>query len=233
MMMQQKGFPWRIVVFVAVLIGATGFLVTTFPEALQSQDRQISLTHSLLFLAVLGGSAVVQRRFSDGHLLRNISIWLFIGGILFVGYSFRAELKQVSARLRAELLPFQAQVTGENVSLRASLNGHFIVEATVDGVAIRFLVDSGASDVVISPSDAARLGFDVSALHYSKFYQTANGTVAGAPVRLGSIQIGTIRITDVRASVNAAQMGHSLLGVSFLGRLSGYEVNGDILTLKP
>ncbi len=54
----------------------------------------------------------------------------------------------------------------------------------------------------------------------------------GAPVRLGEIVLGPIRLTDVVASVNEAPMGSSLLGMTFLGRLGGYEVRDDTLTLS-
>jgi aspartyl protease family protein len=93
------------------------------------------------------------------------------------------------------------------------------------------MVDTGASDVVLSPADARRLGFDLAELKFTRIYQTANGTVRGAPVRLRRITIGPIEIEDVRASVNGAPMGTSLLGMSFLGRLMGYEVTTDTLTL--
>jgi len=136
-------------------------------------------------------------------------------------------------------------VVGNDVVIRAGNHGHFVAEVTVDGTdvrflvdtgasdVVRFLVDTGASDVVLSPADAERLGFDPARLRFSKFYRTANGTVRGAPVRLSEMKIGPIRVTDVRASVNEADMNRSLLGMSFLNRLSGYAVEGGRLILKP
>ena len=117
--------------------------------------------------------------------------------------------------------------------MRAGLGGHFVVEIEVNGIAIRFLVDTGASDVILSPADAARLGFNLSDLRYIRTYRTANGIVQGAPVRLDRVAVGPIALTNVRASVNGAPMRRSLLGMSFLSRLSGYEVRDDRLTLRP
>ena len=97
---------------------------------------------------------------------------------------------------------------------------------------IKFLIDTGASDVVLNPSDAVRLGFNLKQLSFDKIYNTANGIVRGAPVKLGRVKIGPIEITNVRASVNGADMVTSLLGMSFLSRIGGYEVVGDRLTLK-
>ena len=102
----------------------------------------------------------------------------------------------------------------------------------MDGVAVRFLVDTGASHVILSAGDARRLGFDLDSLTYSRPYRTAAGTVFAAPVVLGAVTIGPIRIAGVQASVGGAALGQSLLGMSFLNRLSGYRVAGGRLTLQ-
>ena len=223
---------WGVVGFGAV-ITLILFLSSEFPGSLSDRDSQISLTYSLALLAVLGGSAVVGRRFRKTPFFRYASIWVVLGFGVFTAYSFRDEAKGVYNRLLGELLPATARIEGGNVIIRKASNGHFVVEANVDGTEIIFLVDTGASDVVISPDDANRLGFDPGSLKYTKTYQTANGTVYGAPVRLGKLSIGPLEIRDVRASVNGAAMSNSLLGMSFLERLSGYEVRGNSLFLKP
>ena len=69
-------------------------------------------------------------------------------------------------------------------------------------------------------------------LSFDRIFQTVNGTVRGASVKLGQIKIGPIELNDVRASVNGAAMKTSLLGMSFLSRIGGYEVAGDKLVLK-
>jgi aspartyl protease family protein len=132
------------------------------------------------------------------------------------------------------------EVADGAVSIRADRSGHYVVEAMVavgrndgDGEPIRFLIDTGASDVVLSPRDAERLGFNVNALDYTRTYRTANGMVKGAPVRLNQISIGPLSLGEVRASVNGAPMRRSLLGMSFLSRLSGYEVSRERMVLRP
>jgi len=221
---------WAFVAAVAALILA---LVWVFPEALSDRDDQIHLTQSLAILVLVGSSLVLSRRFEPGSALKGIAIWVAIGFVVFGLYSFRGEFEALFSRMTAELVPHAPQVIGDDVVIRAGKHGHFVAEATVDGTDIRFLVDTGASDVVLSPADAKRLGFDPARLQFSKFYRTANGTVRGAPVRLSEMRIGPIRVTDVRASVNEADMNRSLLGMSFLSRLSGYAVEGDKLILKP
>ena len=101
-----------------------------------------------------------------------------------------------------------------------------------NGVPIRFLIDTGASDIVLNPSDARRLGFDASNLRFSRQYETANGMVRGAPVTLRELRVGQLHLFDVEASVNEAPLEVSLLGMSFLNELSGYEVARGRLILR-
>jgi len=226
--------PWIwFFILAAALAGLVIFLVTRYPEAVDG-DGKMNLVYSLAVLGFLLGSAFLHRRFKPGHVVRNILAWAGIGVVLLAGYSYRYELGDIKNRLMGELFPQAGmETTGGKVSIRASQGGHFIVEATVDGVAVRFLVDTGASDVVLSPRDAQRLGFDIKTLAFNRAYATANGIVMGAPVRLGHVGIGSITLADVRASVNAAPMKRSLLGMSFLSRLSGFDVSRDMLVLRP
>ncbi len=210
------------------------YLIGRFPEAVEGEGK-INLVHSLAVLAFLGGSAILHRRaMKTSHVFLSILAWLAVGVVLFTGYSYRYELAQIRDRLLGELIPSGGiEVSGGAVSIRADKSGHFVVEAVVDGVPVRFLVDTGASDVVLSPGDAARLGFDVKSLAFTRPYRTANGLVFGAPVRLGRVSIGPITMTGVRASVNGAPMKRSLLGMSFLSRLSGYDVSRETMIFRP
>lgn len=230
--------PW---VWLALLgVGGVALiwsLHARFPDALSSRDGQIDLAHSLLILGFVGASFILHRRFEAHNVIRHGLIWLSIGGLVFVGYSFRNEAAWLGNRLLGNLVPSMGQQQGDAMRFAASADGHFVVEALIAAgsgeTPIRMLVDTGATDVVLSPRDAQRLGLQVEALDFTKIYQTANGTVYGAPVRLDSLTIGSTRIDNVRASVNGADMGRSLLGMSFLDRLSGYEVTSGSLILYP
>jgi aspartyl protease family protein len=114
----------------------------------------------------------------------------------------------------------------------AGAGGHFVIDAIVNGVPISFLVDTGASDVVLTLDDAEAVGFEPRSLDFSRRYHTANGVVRAAPVVLREVRIGQQSLYDVDAAVNQAPISISLLGMSFLDRLAGYEVDSGRLVLR-
>ncbi len=207
------------------------YLVQRFPEGLEGNGK-IYLTKGVLILALIGASLVLHRRFQPGEVLRSILIWAAVGALLLLSFSYRFELANIGDRMMGELIPSSGRSHGQTVQFSASAGGHFVVEADVSGTRIRFLVDTGASEVALTPSDAARLGIDLDGLAFNKTYQTANGVIQGAPITISSISIGPIMLHNVRASVSRASMGQSLLGMSFLSRLRGFEVTDQTLTLK-
>lgn len=115
--------------------------------------------------------------------------------------------------------------------LHAGAHGHFMVDASVNGETLRFLVDTGASSIYLTPEDAARIGWPAQRLTFSERYDTAAGEVRAAPVTLRSLRIGQLELYDLPASVGEQSAGISLLGMSFLQRLESYQVRGDTLIL--
>ncbi|MCX8100973.1 MAG: TIGR02281 family clan AA aspartic protease [Geminicoccaceae bacterium] len=110
--------------------------------------------------------------------------------------------------------------------------GHFYLEARVHGEPIRFVVDTGASAVVLDPEDARRIGLAPERLRFSERFRTANGLVRVAPVTLRELRIGQLALPHLPAVVNEAPIGVSLLGTSFLARLQGWRVEGGRLLLE-
>ena len=141
---------------------------------------------------------------------------------------------RVGNRASSGMAPAVADSLAEaGVSIARSRDGHFWIDAEVNGRQIRFLVDTGASDVVLTREDADRLGILLQPQDYSLVYRTASGTTRAAPVQLDYVSFGTLHLWNVEAAVNQSNMDVSLLGQSFLSRLSGFEVSGNILTLRP
>ncbi|MFQ5773124.1 MAG: TIGR02281 family clan AA aspartic protease [Kiloniellaceae bacterium] len=110
--------------------------------------------------------------------------------------------------------------------------GHFVLDATVNGVDVRFLVDTGASTVTLTQEDARRIGIRPDLLDYSARFRTANGEILAAPVTLREVQIDDLALQDVESTVTRAPLNISLLGMSFLTRLAGYEVRDEGLVLR-
>lgn len=108
--------------------------------------------------------------------------------------------------------------------------GHFVTMGMVNGAGVRFLVDTGATLVVLSATEARRIGLDVSRGE-SLLLQTANGTVAARRVTLDTVTVGTITLYGVQAAVSDAPMPVQLLGMSFLDR-TDLRREGDTLTLR-
>ena len=111
--------------------------------------------------------------------------------------------------------------------------GHFQVEGAVDGRRLDFMVDTGATSVVLRERDAARLGIFPTPRDYTGRTSTANGVIKVAPVRLSSLEVNGIRIYDVGAIVVPDDsLGVNLLGMSFLGRVRRFEMANGRLVME-
>jgi aspartyl protease family protein len=111
--------------------------------------------------------------------------------------------------------------------------GHFIAEPLVNGTRLNMLVDTGASVVALSAEDAGRAGIFPNAGEYKLTIATANGTIQAAPVKLREVRVGSIVLRDVEAAVlPAGRLKESLLGMSFLRRLSSFQIADGSLVLK-
>ena len=154
------------------------------------------------------------------------------GLICLVVLGDRATLEQLLALVPASLEELPIESAPGELTLKADSRGHFLVTAKVDGQPVRFLIDSGASHVVLSAGDAKRLGLTSKNRDFTDIYRTPGGIIRAAPVTLAEVRIGGLVVRDVRASVSSLDMDVSLLGASFLARLRGYEVNRDRLTLR-
>ncbi len=231
----MKGGGWLVfaiaaTAFVALIV----WLMGERPGALSSQGEQIRLTSLVLMMLLVGsGLAVRWRELPALVWLRYGLTWIAIGFVLIAGYSLREEFSGLFGRMTAEIMPGRvAETVPGTVVVRAGRDGHFRVDAIVDGKRLPMLVDTGATMVSLSPDHAARIGIDPARLEYSVRTRTANGIGHSAPVRLREIRIGSISVRNVPALVNREAMPQSLLGLSFLNRLAGYGVEGDLLTLR-
>lgn len=127
----------------------------------------------------------------------------------------------------------QAPVPPAPAQVAKGPDGHYWAQADVNGKAVRFLVDTGATAVALTADDARRLGYDLHSLDYRYDVITAEGKVKAAAVRLASVSIAGATVEDVDALILERGLNTSLLGMSYLGKLQSFEATRTALILKP
>ncbi|TMV13559.1 retropepsin-like aspartic protease family protein [Arenibacterium halophilum] len=182
---------------------------------------------SLIYLLLLGAALAfwffIQNRDSLNKKLQQAALWalIFVGAIAAYGLWDDISRSGMSARISAE--------TGE-ITVPRSADGHYYLTLQVNDTPIRFVVDTGATDMVLTRADAVTAGVDPGDQGFSGRARTANGTVRVAPVRLGTVAIGPVQDRNVRASVNDGEMDTSLLGMTYLHRFSSIQItNGEMI----
>lgn len=186
-------------------------------------------TARLLYLSLLGVMVgtyfFAYSRQTISKSLQQALAWIGIFTLFVIAYGerdvFLAELFPRSAR----------QLDGQTIALSRSLSGSFEAMLEVNGVPVLFLLDTGATDVVLSQKDARRVGLDMDGLVYSGRASTANGIVRTAPVLLDSIAFKDFEDRRIAASVNSGSLDVSLLGMSYLDRYNRIEIRGNQMQL--
>ncbi|MBL0113985.1 MAG: TIGR02281 family clan AA aspartic protease [Sphingomonadales bacterium] len=113
-------------------------------------------------------------------------------------------------------------------------DGHFHVDAQVNGHTLKFPIDSGATTTTLSQIGASAAGVPIDAYGFPVATQTANGVAMMKRARIGSLSIGSIVRTDFPVLVSADQEDAvNLLGMNFLSSLSNWRVEGREMILEP
>ncbi|MFL5298619.1 MAG: TIGR02281 family clan AA aspartic protease [Phenylobacterium sp.] len=208
-------------------------LAKTFPEAARSNDDWAWIAQGVLVVVIVAAGAARSLRPSLGQGLRLAAMWAVIVGALALGVAYRDEISGVPQHLRLAFGTGYPVATGDHeLVIPQQADGGFLVNGEVNGQHVSFLLDTGATDTVLSPQDARRLGVDVDRLRYDYGAETANGTGYGAAYVAQRLAVGPIAFDDFRMTVNQAPMSRSLLGLSFLNRLSSFEIRDRKLILK-
>lgn len=219
----------------AVMGVLVAFLYQRYPDAMHEHQDWAHLISTIGFATLIGSAVLHSSWQRNTPIVKYTLIWAGIGLLAVGAYSYRYEFSRIAQRIGGELVPDMAQVQSDG-SLRftAASDGHFYITAEVNNTPIRFMVDTGASDIVLSTQDAARAGINIKALEYNRLYSTANGKTRGASTQIKRFSIGdSFIVNNVFASVNEGDMRGSLLGMRFLEKLGGYEVYQGTLTLYP
>jgi len=188
--------------------------------------EQARLFYLAIFGLVFASSVLYHYRGRLGQGLQHAAIWGLIFAGVMLAYGFREPLLN-------QLNPDRAARVGAGAfELRRADDGHFYASVGVNGTEIRFVVDTGASAMVLSRRDAERAGIALGGLDFVIPTSTANGQVFGAPVRLDRVELGGFTDPDVRAMVNGGDSGESLLGMDYLDRFRSLRLEGDRLYLS-
>ena len=187
-------------------------------------------TARFFFLSLLGLFIAWSVFLGGGYKLkqgvRDAAIWVLIFVTAITLYAFKDTFL-------AQVYPSAGRMLDERtIQLAKGADGAFHATLLINGQRIETLVDTGASDLVLTRADAARVGLDVEELNFWGQASTANGIVSTAFVTLESVRLGEITDFDVRARVNGGELDESLLGMSYLERFSTWQVEGDTLILR-
>ena len=181
----------------------------------------------MAMMLVLGSLMARRERFAK--LVQFALMWVLIFGAGFILFTFRDNFGYVAQRLKSEALGTPV-VQGHIVRIPMAIDGHFWVDATLNGVPAKFLVDSGATVTTVGAKLAAQAGLEATGLH-DQLVRTGNGMVKVSSGRADMLEVGSIERRNQRVYV-ADDDDLNVVGMSFLSSLSRWSVEGRWLILE-
>jgi aspartyl protease family protein len=190
-----------------------------------NSDQTAQLVYLVLLGAAIGGSLMMQGRNNLGKMAQQMVIWALIFLGVLAGYGLWDQVGRT-------VMPQQSVIgPAGQIEVPRAGDGHYYVVLKISGVKVRFVIDTGATDLVLTARDARRVGIDPATLAYIGQASTANGIVKTARVWLKDVSLGNYTDPSVRADVNGGQMETSLLGMSYLQKFGKIEIAGDKMVL--
>jgi aspartyl protease family protein len=193
-----------------------------------TNDWMLGSLYLLMAIMLVAGS-LISRREKFAKMATMALAWVAIFGAGFILFTFRDDLGFVAQRLKAEATG-EPVVQGEEVRIPMAIDGHFWVNARLNGQKIKFLVDSGATMTTIGRDTAAEAGILVSDRR-NQVVRTGNGILRVATARADSLSVGPIERSDVGLHV-ADHEDLNVLGMNYLSSLERWGVEGRWLILK-
>jgi aspartyl protease family protein len=193
-----------------------------------TNDWMLGSLYLLMALMLVAGSLIARReRFAK--LATFALAWIAIFGAGFVLFTFRDDLGYVAQRLRAEASG-EPVVEGQQVRIPMAIDGHFWVEASLNGIPVKFLVDSGATMTTIGRGTAESAGVTVSA-NKNQVVRTGNGMLRVSTGRAESLSVGPIERSSVGLHVTDNE-DLNVLGMNYLSTMNRWGVEGRWLILE-
>lgn len=194
-------------------------------------DTAVHLLY-LIGALVLVGSALAVRRVKLGAAVKMFVAWVLIFAAGFVIFTFKDDFLALGDRLllAARGGTIESEAPGET-RIRQAPDGHFWVEAELNGESVRFLIDSGATTTSISRETADRVGI-VSSGGFPALVQTANGTVTVERGRAETLRVGSIERRNLPVHISESFGEMNVIGMNFLSTLRSWGVEGRTLILR-
>ena len=193
-----------------------------------TNDWMLGSLYLLMAIMLIAGSLIARReRFARTATMTLAWLAIFSGG--FVLFTFRDDLGYVAQRLKAEATGAPV-VEGQEVRIPMAIDGHFWVEGTLNGMPVKFLVDSGATMTTIGRDTAEAAGVSISS-NRGQMVRTGNGMLRVATGRAASLAIGPIERSDVGLHI-AEHEDLNVLGMNYLSTLERWGVEGRWLILE-
>jgi aspartyl protease family protein len=177
-----------------------------------------------LIIVAVGSYLLVEFRGRMGQMMRGLMSWGLIIVGLMAGYGLWQDMG-------GSFTPRQTIAAQGEITLPRARDGHYYLTLEIAGQSVEFMVDTGASSVVLTREDAQKLGIDPDTLVYLGTAQTANGIVRTARVTLDDVRLGDFTDPTLTAYVNDGDMGGSLLGMDYLGQFH-IEIAADRMVLR-
>ncbi len=229
----SRRLTWSLVIGMALSLAV--LIATTDTDPITNLLRHDigSLIVKLALVVCVGGLVLTLFRERLTQALEAMLFWAVIGLLLVIGYSYRLELRDVADRVIAELMPGHVAGRGRNVEVVRGASGDFALTVHVNGAHVPMVLDTGASSVVLTQEAAKAAHLPLEVLNYTVTVDTANGHTRAAPVTLDKVAVGGLVERAVPALVvKHGQLKNNLLGMSFLNRLTSWEVRGDRLWMR-
>jgi aspartyl protease family protein len=193
-----------------------------------TNDWMLGSLYLLMALMLVAGSLIARReRFAK--LMTFTLAWIAIFGAGFVLFTFRDDLGYVAQRLKSEASG-EPVVEGQEVRIPMAIDGHFWVEGYLNGVPVKFLVDSGATMTTIGRRTAESAGVTVSA-NQTQLVRTGNGMLRVSTGRADTLAIGPIERSSVGLHVTENE-DLNVLGMNYLSSMNRWGVEGRWLILE-
>ena len=185
-------------------------------------DTLARVGYLAIILVAVGGWVMVEFRERMGQALRMGLAWglIFVG--VMAGYGLWSDISQ-------NMMPIQEVGAGGTVEVPRAEDGHYYLTLTIDGASVPFMVDTGASGMVLAARDAEKLGINLQDLRFMGEANTANGVVRTARVTLDRVELGPFRNDGFQAFVTEGELDQSLLGMDYLGQFRMEFAGGKLI----